>query len=76
VCGWWPFGTISNDVKDFPSILSSLAWEGGGRSGWFQDGFLPPVRVLHVGLAAHVRFGNPRPQAWFSVGRGFADEAV
>jgi hypothetical protein len=48
----------------------------GGRAGRFQDGFLPPVRVLYVGFAARVRFGNPRPQAWFSVGRGFADEAV
>jgi hypothetical protein len=45
-------------------------------AGRFQDGFLPPVRVSHVGLAARVRFGNPWPQAWFSVGRGFADEAV
>jgi len=49
---------------------------GGGRAGRFQDGFLPPVRVLYVGLAARVRFGNPWPLAWFFVGRGFADEAV
>jgi len=49
---------------------------GGGWAGRFQDGFLPPVRVLYVGLAARVRFGNPWPLAWFFVGRGFADEAV
>jgi len=45
-------------------------------AGRFQDGFLPPVRVSHVGFAARVRFGNPRSQAWFFVRRGFADEAV
>jgi len=31
-------------------------WRAAGR---FQDGFLPPVRVLYVGFAARVRFGNP-----------------
>jgi len=58
-------------------LKNSLPPCGGQWSvGRFQDGFLPPVRVLHVGLAARVRFSNPWPLAWFFVGRGFADEAV